>query len=97
MKFGRAHVDVTPAGTTAAGRDETRRAAIDGHEVVSYSYGSGEQVVFLFTGGPGQPARGDPGAGVTGACRVVNAIVLVTFAVMYLPMRVRIASFGHRD
>ncbi len=27
--------------------DETRRVAIDGHEVVSYSYGSGEQVVFL--------------------------------------------------
>jgi len=35
--------------------DETRRVAIDGHEVVSYSYGSGDRVVLLLNGGPGLP------------------------------------------
>ena len=35
--------------------DETRRIAVDGHEVVSYSYGAGDRVVFLLNGGPGLP------------------------------------------
>ncbi len=35
--------------------DETRRIAIDGHEVVTYSYGSGAEVVLLLNGGPGLP------------------------------------------
>ncbi len=35
--------------------DETRRVAIDGHEVVTYSYGSGAEVVLLLNGGPGLP------------------------------------------
>ncbi len=35
--------------------DETRRIAIAGHEVVTYSYGSGREVVFLLNGGPGLP------------------------------------------
>ena len=28
---------------------------IDGHRVVTYSYGAGDQVVFLLNGGPGLP------------------------------------------
>lgn len=38
--------------------DDTRRIAIDGgHEVVAYSWGEGDQVVFLLSGGPGLPCR----------------------------------------
>ena len=35
--------------------DETRRVLVDGHEVTTYSYGSGAEVVFLLNGGPGLP------------------------------------------
>jgi proline iminopeptidase len=37
--------------------DETRRVAVAGHEVVTYSWGAGEEVVFLLSGGPGLPCR----------------------------------------
>ena len=37
--------------------DETRRVAVAGHEVVTYSWGGGEEVVFLLSGGPGLPCR----------------------------------------
>ena len=37
--------------------DETRRVAVAGHEVVTYSCGAGEEVVFLLSGGPGLPCR----------------------------------------
>jgi len=33
--------------------DESRRVKVDGYEVVTYSYGSGEEVLFLLNGGPG--------------------------------------------
>lgn len=35
--------------------DETREVAIGGHRVVTYSFGSGEEVVLLLNGGPGLP------------------------------------------
>ena len=35
--------------------DETRRVAVDGYEVVTYSYGSGDETLFLLNGGPGLP------------------------------------------
>jgi proline iminopeptidase len=35
--------------------DETTRIAVDGHEVVAYSFGSGPEVVFCLNGGPGLP------------------------------------------
>lgn len=35
--------------------DDERRVSVDGHEVVTYSYGSGEEVIFLLNGGPGLP------------------------------------------
>ena len=35
--------------------DEIRRVAVDGFEVVTYSYGSGENILFLLNGGPGLP------------------------------------------
>ncbi len=35
--------------------DETVRVKIDGYEVVTYSYGGGDDVVFLLNGGPGLP------------------------------------------
>jgi hypothetical protein len=36
-------------------RDEVRRVAVHGHEVVTYSFGEGEDVVLLINGGPGMP------------------------------------------
>jgi len=35
--------------------DEQGRVEVDGYEVVTYSYGSGDEVVFLLNGGPGLP------------------------------------------
>ena len=35
--------------------DEIRRVAVNGFEVVTYSYGSGENILFLLNGGPGLP------------------------------------------
>ncbi|HIM69515.1 MAG TPA: alpha/beta fold hydrolase [Gammaproteobacteria bacterium] len=35
--------------------DEILRVAVDGFEVVTYSYGSGENILFLLNGGPGLP------------------------------------------
>ncbi len=35
--------------------DEIRRVAVDGFEVLTYSYGSGENILFLLNGGPGLP------------------------------------------
>lgn len=37
--------------------DQTRRVKIDGHEVVTYSWGDGDEIVFLLSGGPGLPCR----------------------------------------
>lgn len=37
--------------------DQTQRVTVDGHEVVTYSWGEGEEVVFLLSGGPGLPCR----------------------------------------
>lgn len=37
--------------------DQTRKVTVDGHEVVTYSWGSGNEVVFLLNGGPGLPCR----------------------------------------
>ncbi len=33
--------------------DETRRVAVAAHEVVTYGWSAGEEVVFLLSGGPG--------------------------------------------
>src|SRR4029450_11401526 len=33
--------------------DETRRVAVHGHEVVTYSFGRGDEVLLLVNGGPG--------------------------------------------
>ncbi|MEX1109366.1 MAG: proline iminopeptidase-family hydrolase [Dongiaceae bacterium] len=35
--------------------DEKRSVAVDGYKVVTYSYGKGDEVVFLLNGGPGLP------------------------------------------
>ena len=35
--------------------DETRRVPVDGYEVVTYSYGTGDNILFLLNGGPGLP------------------------------------------
>lgn len=35
--------------------DETIRIAVDGHEVVAYSFGAGEETLLLANGGPGLP------------------------------------------
>lgn len=35
--------------------DERIEVALDGHRIVAYSYGAGEEVVFLLNGGPGLP------------------------------------------
>jgi len=35
--------------------DQLRRVSVDGYEVVTYSYGSGDNVLFLLNGGPGLP------------------------------------------
>ena len=35
--------------------DEQTRVEVDGYEVVTYSYGSGDEVIFLLNGGPGLP------------------------------------------
>lgn len=35
--------------------DETRTVKVDGHDVVTYSFGSGDDVVFCLNGGPGLP------------------------------------------
>jgi proline iminopeptidase len=35
--------------------DDSRRVKVDGHEVVTYSYGTGDEVLFLLNGGPGIP------------------------------------------
>jgi len=35
--------------------DETRTIAVAGHEIVTYSFGSGDDVVLLLNGGPGLP------------------------------------------
>ena len=35
--------------------ESSRRISVDGHSVVTYEYGSGEEVVFLLNGGPGLP------------------------------------------
>jgi proline iminopeptidase len=37
--------------------DETRRVEVDGYTVVTYSWGQGDEVVFLLNGGPGLPCR----------------------------------------
>lgn len=37
--------------------DQTRKVTVDGHEVVTYSWGTGTEVVFLLNGGPGLPCR----------------------------------------
>lgn len=37
--------------------DQTQRVTVDGHEVVTYSWGEGDEVVFLLSGGPGLPCR----------------------------------------
>jgi hypothetical protein len=37
--------------------DETQRVSIGGHEVVTYSWGTEGEVVFLLSGGPGLPCR----------------------------------------
>jgi len=37
--------------------DQTRRVTVDGHEVVTYSWGAGDDVLFLLSGGPGLPCR----------------------------------------
>jgi len=37
------------------GPDQVRRVAVHGHEVVTYSFGEGEDVVLLINGGPGMP------------------------------------------
>lgn len=37
--------------------DESRRVRVDGGEVVTYSYGSGDEVLFLLNGGPGLPCN----------------------------------------
>ncbi|MSP82609.1 MAG: alpha/beta fold hydrolase [Alphaproteobacteria bacterium] len=37
--------------------DESRRVKVDGHEVVTYSYGRGDEVLFLLNGGPGLPCN----------------------------------------
>ena len=35
--------------------DETVRLTIDGHNVLAYSFGSGPEVLFCMSGGPGAP------------------------------------------
>ena len=35
--------------------DAVRRLEVDGHQVVTYSYGEGDEVLFLLNGGPGLP------------------------------------------
>ena len=35
--------------------DETIRLTIDGHNVLAYSFGSGPEVLFCMSGGPGAP------------------------------------------
>lgn len=37
--------------------DRSRRIKIDDHEVVTYEYGDGEEVLFLLNGGPGLPCN----------------------------------------
>ncbi|SON57971.1 Proline iminopeptidase [Hartmannibacter diazotrophicus] len=37
--------------------DETREVTVDGHRIVTYSYGSGAETVFLLNGGPGLPCN----------------------------------------
>lgn len=37
--------------------DQTERVKVDGHEVVTYSWGEGDEVVLLLSGGPGLPCR----------------------------------------
>ena len=35
--------------------DETRTVTVDGFKIVTYSYGSGDDILFLLNGGPGLP------------------------------------------
>jgi proline iminopeptidase len=35
--------------------DQSARVRVDGHEVVTYGYGAGDEVLFLLNGGPGLP------------------------------------------
>ena len=44
--------------SAAAGPDQVRRVAVAGHEVATYSYGSGDRVLFLVNGGPGISSQG---------------------------------------
>ena len=37
--------------------DDERSIAVDGHKVVAYSYGKGDEVLFLLNGGPGLPCN----------------------------------------
>lgn len=37
--------------------DRSQRVEIDGHEVVTYEYGQGDEVLFLLNGGPGLPCN----------------------------------------
>ena len=37
--------------------DQSVRVKVDGHEVVTYSYGRGDEVLFLLNGGPGLPCN----------------------------------------
>ncbi|RDD61088.1 proline iminopeptidase-family hydrolase [Ferruginivarius sediminum] len=37
--------------------DQTQRVEVDGHEVVTYAWGTGGEAVFLLSGGPGLPCR----------------------------------------
>lgn len=43
--------------TTTRQPDESRRVKVDGYDVVTYSYGTGDEVVFLLNGGPGLPCN----------------------------------------
>ena len=40
-----------------ANPDRSRRIKVDDHEVVTYEYGNGEEVLFLLNGGPGLPCN----------------------------------------
>ena len=35
--------------------DRVMRVPVEGHEVAAYSFGSGDEVLFLLNGGPGLP------------------------------------------
>lgn len=48
----------TPTGRgMARAPDETLRVPVSGHSVAAYSYGTGDNVLFLVNGGPGRPSE----------------------------------------